>query len=279
MDSIKGKTAVVTGAASGIGWALTEALLAEGARVVMADVEQAALDTAVADAASLGEVLAVRVDVRDAAELDDLAARTRDAFGVAQLVFPNAGISVSGAMWETTLDDWNWAFSVNVMGVANTIRAFVPPLIASGEPGHVCITGSLAGYMNQPGFGAYNASKHAVISIAETLAGDLRESGHPIGVTVLAPWFVHTKLGRSARNRPEALADATVPGELMRSVSARLGGIMDTAQQPDTIASMAIDAVKSGRFSVFPYEPSKAAVRERFERVLDGEIMGFYLPD
>ena len=278
MDSIDGMTAVVTGAASGIGWELTKRLLAEGARVVMADVEQGELDTAAGEARSLGEVLAVRVDVRDAAVLEDLADRTADAFGVAQLVFPNAGISVSGAIWEMTLDDWNWAFSVNVMGVANTVRAFVPPLIESGKPGHVCITGSLAGYMNQPGFGAYNASKHAVIAIAETLAGDLREAGHPIGVTVLAPWFVRTKLGQSARNRPESLANATAPGDLMRSVSKRLGGIMDTAQQPDTIASMAIDAVKSGRFSVFPYEPSKAAVRERFERVLDGEVMGFYLP-
>jgi NAD(P)-dependent dehydrogenase (short-subunit alcohol dehydrogenase family) len=278
VETINGTTAVVTGAASGIGWELTKQLLGEGARVVMADVEQGALDAAAAEADALGEVLAVRVDVRDAAALAELAARTRDTFGVAQLIFPNAGISVSGAIWETTLDDWNWVVSVNTMGVVNTVRAFVPPLITSGRSGHVCITGSLAGYMNQPGFGAYNASKHAVIAIAETLAGDLREAGHPIGVTVLAPWFVHTNLARSARNRPEALGDRTVPGELMRSISARLGGIMDTAQQPDTIAAMAIDAVKTGRFSVFPYAPSRDAVRERFERVLDGEVMGFYLP-
>jgi len=278
VDSIEGTTAVVTGAASGIGWELTKRLLTEGARVVMADVEHGALDAVAAEAASLGEVLAVQVDVRDPAAIDELAARTEATFGVAQLVFPNAGISVSGAIWETTLDDWNWVLGVNVMGVANTVRTFVPRLIASGDPGHVCITGSLAGYLNQPGFGAYNASKHAVIAIAETLAGDLREAGHPIGVTVVAPWFVNTKLSQSGRNRPAALANATAPGELMRSVSARLGAVKNTAQDPDTVANLAIDAVKAGRFSVFPFEPSKAAIRERVERVLDGEVMGFYLP-
>lgn len=278
MDTFEGTTAVVTGAASGIGWALTRRLLAEGARVVMADVETAALEQASGEAASLGEVLAVQVDVRDPTAIVELAARTEAAFGVAQLVFPNAGVSVSGALWEMTLDDWNWALGVNVMGVVNMVRTFVPRLIASGAPGHVCITGSLAGYLNQPGFGAYNASKHAVIAIAESLAGDLREAGHPIGVTVVAPWFVNTKLAQSGRNRPAGLADATVPGDLLRSVSSRLGAVKNTAQDPDTVANLTIDAVKAGKFSVFPFEPSKAAIRERFERVLAGEVMGFYLP-
>jgi len=278
VESIEGATAVVTGAASGIGLALTRRLLAEGARVVMADVEAAALDAAASEAGALGDVLGVVVDVRDSDAVDDLAQRTADAFGVAQLVFPNAGISVSGALWDMTRDDWNWVLGVNVLGVANMVRSFVAPLIASSRPGHVCITGSLAGYLNQAGFGAYNASKHAVIAIAETLAADLREASHPIGVTVVAPWLVNTKLGQSGRNRPGALGDATKPGDLLRSVSARLGAVKGTAQDADTVANLAVDAVKTGRFSVFPFEQSKDAIRERFENVLDGRVMGFYLP-
>jgi NAD(P)-dependent dehydrogenase (short-subunit alcohol dehydrogenase family) len=278
MESFAGLTAVVTGAASGIGLELTRGLLAEGARVVMADVEAPALEAAAAEVGALGEVLAVPLDVRDPEALEALAVLTEERFGTAQLVFPNAGISVSGALWEMTVDDWSWVLGVNVHGVANTIRAFVPRLLDAGLPGHVCITGSLAGYLNQPGYGAYNASKHAVIAIAETLAGDLREAGHPIGVTVLAPWFVTTRLAQSARNRPADLADATPPGDLMRAVGARLAGVKGTAQDAPTVAALALDAVKQGRFAVFPFEPSKPAIRERFETVLDGGVMGFFLP-
>jgi NAD(P)-dependent dehydrogenase (short-subunit alcohol dehydrogenase family) len=279
VDTIDGATAVVTGAASGIGWQLTRQLLGEGARVVMADVEPDALEEAAAEARTLGEVLAVRVDVRDGASVDALAAQATAAFGVATLVFPNAGISVSGAIWDMTLDDWNWVLGVNLWGAIHTMRAFVPPLIASGLPGHVCFTGSLAGYLNQPGFGAYNTSKHGVTAIAETLAGDLREAGLPIGVTVVAPWFVNTKLAQSGRNRPRDLAEATPPGDLIRSIGARLAPMRSSAQDAEHIASLAIDAVKSNRFGVFPFEPSVPAVRERIDAVLDGRLTGFFSPN
>ncbi len=278
MTEIRGATAVVTGAASGIGLALSRELLRRGARVVLADVERAALDAATDELGTLGEALPVVVDVRDPAAIDALAARTEEAFGPAELVFPNAGVGASGAIWDMTLDDWNWVLGVNVMGVANMVRVFVPRLIASGRPGHVCITGSLAGYLNQPGYGAYNASKHAVIAIAETLAGDLREAGHPIGVTVVAPWFVTTNFGRSNRNRPPDLAETAPPSALMRHVGERLAAVKDTSQEPELVAAMALDAVAHDRFSVFPFEPSKAAIRARFETVLDGDVMGMYLP-
>ena len=278
MYSFTGKTAVVTGAASGIGRALTERLLAAGARVVMADVEPGALDVAAAEVASLGEVLPVLTDVRDAAAVDALAQRVAEAFGAVQLVFANAGVTMSGAVWEVTADDWEWVLGVNVLGVANTVRAFVPPLIAAGEPGHVCITASVAGYLNQPAFGAYNASKHAVVAIAETLAADLREAGHPIGVTLLAPWFVRTQLAHAGRNRPADLTDATPRSELARQVSARLGAWGETTQSPELVADLALAAIHDGRFAVFPYAPSADAVRRRIETVLDGGVMDVYLP-
>jgi len=268
---------VVTGAASGIGRELTRQLLAEGARVVMADVEAGALDAAATDAATLGEVLAVVVDVRDPAALDALAARTAEHFGgPAQLVFANAGVSVSGALWDMTPDDWNWALGVNVIGVANTVRSFVAPLVASGLPGHVCITGSVAGYTNQPGFGAYNATKHAVTAIAETLAAELRDAGHPIGVTLLAPWFVSTNIANAGRNRPADLTEATEAGELMRIVRERLAGMSPTMQQPEEIAALALAGMKAGRFAVFTFEPATEVVRKRFETVLAGGVLGAY---
>ena len=279
MDSFTGRTAVVTGAASGIGKALTLRLLGQGARVVMADVETDALQAAAREAGALGEVFPVVVDVAEPAAVDALAAETTQAFGVAHLIFANAGVSVSGATWDVTPDDWAWTLAVNVLGVAHLVRAFVPPLIASGEPGHVCITGSIAGFLNQPGFGAYNASKHAVVGIAETLATDLREAGHPIGVTLLAPWFVRTRLGQAARNRPAELGTPTPTGDFMASVSARLGTWSHTTQDPDEIAVLALDAIRSGRFAVFPYAPSTDAVRRRIDAVIAGDVLGIHLPD
>ena len=278
MGEFSSCTAVVTGAASGIGLALTRQLLAEGARVVMADVEQSALEAAAQEVAGRGDVLPVAVDVRDAAAVDALAGRTAEELGVAQFVFANAGVSVSGATWDMTADDWQWILGVNVLGVAHVVRSFVPPLIASGLPGNVCVTASVAGYLNQPGFGAYNATKHAVVGIAESLAADLREAGHPIDVTLLAPWFVRTKLAQAGRNRPAELADATPPTDFSKGISARLGAWGDTTQTAEQVADLALRAIESGRFAVFPYEPSREAVRARIESVLDGGIADFYLP-
>ena len=277
VDTFADRTAVVTGAASGIGLALTTRLVADGARVVMADVEGGALDAA---AASLGgaSVLPVVVDVSDAAAIEALAERAGAAFGPVDLVFANAGVSVPGATWDVTADDWRWILGVNVLGVAHLVRSFVPRLIAAGVPGHVCITASVAGYLNQPGYGAYNASKHAAVGLAESLAADLREAGHPIGVTLLAPWFVRTRLGEAGRNRP-ADTDATESTDFSRGVTARLAAWGDTTHSAEEVADLALAAVAEGRFAVFPYEPSREAVRGRIDAVLDGRIGEFYLPD
>jgi NAD(P)-dependent dehydrogenase (short-subunit alcohol dehydrogenase family) len=279
MESYAGVPAIVTGAASGIGFAFTRQLLAEGARVVMADVEAGALEAAAAQARELGDVLLVVVDVRDPVAVDDLAARAADAFGTTQLVFANAGVSQSGALWEVTADDWRWLLGVNVLGVANTVRSFVRPLVDAGLPGHVCMTSSIAGYLNQPGYGAYNATKHAVVAIAETLAADVREAGLPIGVTLLAPWFVRTNLPQASRNRPADLADAAPRSALVDQVLAQLGGWSATTQGPDEVAALTVAAMHAGRFGVFPYEPSTDAMRRRIDTVIAGGVMDMYLPE
>jgi NAD(P)-dependent dehydrogenase (short-subunit alcohol dehydrogenase family) len=279
IDDLRGKTAIVTGAASGIGFELTKLMLAHGARVVMADIEAKALDAAADAAGQLGEVLAVRADVTDQDAVEAAAARVDDAFGPPQLVFANAGVSASGASWESTLDDWQWLWSVNVVGAVNCVRSFIPRMIAAGRPGHVCITGSLAGYINQPGFAAYNASKAAVTALAETLAADLQEAGHPIGVSVVAPWFVMTRLPQSARNRPAALDDTAATSPFMRTVWSKLASMQDVALEASDVARIVIDGVLTGEFAVFPYEPSRHALRARVDALLAGDVMGLYLPN
>jgi len=282
MFEFSGRTAVVTGAASGIGLALTRRLLREGTRVALGDVEAPVLEAAVAalaDEFGADAVTAVPTDVGDEAAVERLADEAAARLGPVRLVCANAGVTASAATWESTADDWAWLFRVNVLGVVHCVRTFVPRLIADGEPAHVCITGSLAGYLNQPGFGAYNASKHAVTAIAETLAADLAEAGHPIGVTIVAPWFVSTNLARSARNRPSALADAAPVSDFMKRIWGTLTPYRDLSQTPEEIADQAVDAVRDGRFSVFPFAPSRDAVRERFEAVLDGRALGLYVPD
>jgi NAD(P)-dependent dehydrogenase (short-subunit alcohol dehydrogenase family) len=282
MFELSGRTAVVTGAASGIGRALTRRLLREGMRVALADVEIGPLEAAAAAMAEefgVDAVTAVRTDVTDAAAVERLADDAAARLGPVRLVCANAGVTTSGAIWDSTADDWAWLWRVNVLGVVHAVRTFVPRMIATGEPAHVCITGSLAGYLNQPGFGAYNASKHAVTAIAETLAADLAEAGHPIGVTIVAPWFVRTRLPQSARNRPADLADVAAPTEFLQRIWATLTPYRDLSQTPEEVADLAVDAVRDGRFSVFPFEPSVAAVRARFEAVLDGRPLGLYVPD
>ena len=282
MFEFSGRTAVVTGAASGIGLALTRRLLHEGMRVALADVEAAALEAAagtLADEFGPASITAVVADVGDAAAVERLADTAAATLGPVRLVCANAGVTTSGAIWDSTTDDWAWLWRVNVLGVVHAVRTFVPRMIADGEPAHVCITGSLAGYLNQPGFGAYNASKHAVTAIAETLAADLAEAGHPIGVTIVAPWFVQTRLPQSARNRPAELGDAAPMTDFLRRIWATLTPYRDLSQAPEEIADLAVDAVRDGRFSVFPFTPSVAAVRERFEAVLDGRALGLYVPD
>ena len=279
MRSLRDAHAVVTGAASGIGLALTRRLVAEGSRVTMADIEAGTLDTAVQTLRGEGaSVHGVLCDVSDASSIEALADAAEHELGPVEVVCNNAGVTVSGATWESTLDDWRWVLDVNLWGVVHGVRTFVPRLIASGRPGHVVNTGSLAGYLNNPGFGAYNATKHAVIAISETLAADLRTAGHPIGVTVVAPFFVDTRLAKSARNRPEQLADAAPASPFLRTVWSTMASSRDHTQSPDEIADATIDAVLADRFAVFPLPGSEEGVRARFEALLNGKLPPTWLP-
>src|SRR5438309_12091723 len=205
MQDLKGKVAVVTGAASGIGFGLAERFSAEGMRVVMADIEEAALNDASKRLADTGAtVLPVVTDVSKADSVDALAARTFEELGTAHVVCNNAGVATGGPMWTLTERDWAWVMGVNLWGVIHGVHAFVPRLAEQGE-GHVVNTASIAGLTSAPMMGPYNVSKHGVVTLSETLVAELALHGSPVKVSVLCPGWVNTRINEADRNRPPEL--------------------------------------------------------------------------
>ena len=265
-------TAVVTGAASGIGLALAKRFASAGMNAVMADVEADALTKAEAEVSGMGaDVLAVGTDVSDADQVASLECAAIDRFGPVNLLCNNAGVSGGGgAIWTTTSSDWTWVLGVNLLGVVNGIRAFLPGMIASGAPGHVVNTSSVLG-LSTGGASIYSVTKHAVTRLTEGLWYDLREAGAPIGVSVLCPGMVATRIVSAERNRPEHLRQEGSPSperERMRqAVQERfLAEGMDPAEVADQVAA----AVEADRFYVLTHPDSiKPAVEARMRAILE----------
>jgi NAD(P)-dependent dehydrogenase (short-subunit alcohol dehydrogenase family) len=268
VEQLEGRVAVVTGAASGIGRAVAEHLAAAGMRLVLADIEEAALaEAAGALAASGTDVVAVPTDVSDGASVEALRDRALDAFGAVHLVHNNAGVGGGGPIWTIPESTWRWLIDVNLWGVIHGIRAFVPLLVEQGE-GHVVNTASIAGLMSAPLMGPYNATKHAVVTISETLHNDLRMFGSSVGVSVLCPGFVRTRIAESHRNRPAYVpADDSPEAAVGREVMSQLiaGGI-----DPGQIAAAVLDAVRTDRFYILTHPELDQHVRNRTERILEG---------
>ena len=249
---------VVTGGASGIGRALAEGLAAEGAAVVVADVDEPGLaETVKRLEARGGRALAVRTDVSDRAQVQALADRAFSAVGRVHVLCNNAGVALWGGLETATYNDWRWALGVNLWSVIHGLEAFLPRMIAQREGGHVLNTASMAGLIASQGLGVYNTTKYAVVGLSETLVKDLRP--HGIGVTVLCPMGVATQIRASERNRPACLrneASAIEPVELIGRTLA-----------PETVAAMAIAAIKDNRLYVITHEESLEPLRRRFQRL------------
>ena len=259
MDAFKGKVAVVTGGGSGIGRALALALAAEGARVVIADVDEAAMERVAHEAHDRGvEALAVRTDVTELAQVQALADRAWQAFGAVHVLCNNAGVAAWGGLERATHRDWQWVLGVNLWGVIHGVEAFVPRMIAGGERGHVVNTASMAGLIASQGLGVYNTSKYAVVGLSETLAKDLKPYG--IGVSVLCPMGVETRIRESERSRPAALRNeagtARTPVEL---IGRYLG--------PDTVAGMVLEAIRHDELYVITHDEGLEPLRRRFDRM------------
>ena len=274
MKQFKGRTAVITGAASGFGLETSRIAAREGMNVVMADVQPDALDRAAAEITASGaSVLAYRLDVSKAAEVEALGAATRARFGVPSFVFNNAGVGAGGLIWENTLQDWEWVLGVNLMGVVHGIRVFTPMMLeaARQDPdfeGHIVNTASMAGLLNPPNMGVYNVSKHAVVSLSETLYQDLRLVTEQVTASVLCPFFVTTGITHSERNRPAELPAAQptksqLIGKAMGDKAVGSGKV--TAAM---VAQYVFDALREQRFYIYSHPQALASVQTRLEDVL-----------
>jgi NAD(P)-dependent dehydrogenase (short-subunit alcohol dehydrogenase family) len=276
VNSFKGRTAVLTGAASGFGLEVARVAAREGMNVVMADVQADALAKAQAEIEGLGApVLAQRVDVSKAEQIEALAAATVQRFGAPHVVFNNAGIAAGGLIWEHTVNDWEWTIGVNVMGVAHGVRVFTPLMLAAAKAdpsyeGHVVNTASMAGLLNAPNMGAYNVSKHAVVSLSETLYQDLSLVTDQVTASVLCPFFVPTGIHQSHRNRPAELKDVGAkPTASQRIAQAMSSKAVESGKvSAADVAAMVFDALREKRFYIYSHPKALASVQTRLEDVM-----------
>jgi NAD(P)-dependent dehydrogenase (short-subunit alcohol dehydrogenase family) len=264
LKDFEGRTAVVTGAASGIGLGLVRRCRERGMRVAMLDVEPGALHDAAATVGGAGDVLALTVDVSDAAEVEAAAAAVAERFGPVHLLCNNAGVSITGPLWQMTADDYRWVTGVNLFGVANGIRSFVSRMVEAGEPGHVVTTSSLAGLTPMPHAGLYSATKAAVVAMSEVLFHELRDAGVPIGVSVLCPGLVNTNILRSLRNRPE---DATETGEGAIPEESHVFFALGT--DPLDVADRVLHAVERDDFYVLTNEAGRPDIAARMQAMVE----------
>jgi NAD(P)-dependent dehydrogenase (short-subunit alcohol dehydrogenase family) len=253
MQELRGKVAVITGGASGIGFAMARRFSAEGMKVVIADIEVTALRDAAAELRSEGaEVLDVVTDVSRADEVEALAEQTVAHFGAVHLVCNNAGVAGGGPAWDISLGEWEWVLGVNLWGVVHGVRSFVPRLLRAGE-GHVVNTASMAGlvglYMSPP----YAVSKFGVVALSESLFDQLQIAGAPVGVSVLCPAWVHTRINESDRNRPPS-AGPPASGHMDEGTRLAMQDIIAHGMDPAEVAEKVLRAVQSGQFYVLPHD-------------------------
>ena len=269
-----GRVAVVTGAASGIGLALSERFAAEGMRVVMADVEAPALVRAADRLEARGaEILPVTTDVSSGEQVDALRDRALDAFGAVHVVCNNAGVTGLGRpLWEMSRRDWDWVLGVNLWGVINGIRAFVPALLEQ-DAGHVVNTASLAG-LTTGVLGAYSVTKHAVVALSESLHFQLVQRGAPVGVSALCPGWVRTRILDADRNRPSELGPPPDPDPGLEAAREMVRQLVETGMDPAEVAGHVVDAIRDGRFYVLTHPEMNEGIRRRADEVLAGAPPG-----
>ena len=274
IQDFKGKTAVLTGAGSGFGLECARIGARLGMNLVLVDVQQDALDAAAAELQATGcAVLAQRVDVSDAAQMQALADAVQQRFGAPHFVFNNAGVGSGGLVWENTVRDWEWVLGVNLWGVIHGVRLFTPMMLAAaqadpGYRGHIVNTASMAGLLTPPNMGVYNVSKHAVVSLSETLYQDLRLVTDQIGASVLCPYFVPTGISHSERNRPASMADekptkSQLIGQAMTDKAVTSGKV--TAAD---VAQKVFDAIAADQFYIFSHPTALGNLQSRMESIL-----------
>jgi NAD(P)-dependent dehydrogenase (short-subunit alcohol dehydrogenase family) len=281
MKTFRDKVAVITGGASGLGREFANVAAREGMKLVLADVQRDALDRAVEELKAQGaSVIAAVCDVRKGEQVQALADAAVAEFGAVHLVFNNAGVGSGGLIWENTEADWEWVMGVNVWGVIHGVRIFTKLMLdaaardASFE-GHIVNTASMAGLLNAPAMGVYNVSKHAVVSLSETLYQDLQLVGAPIGASVLCPYFVPTGISQSHRNRPDDVGMTERPTASQLAAQAMTDKAVSSGKvSAQDVAELTFQAIADGQFYIYSHPGALAGVQERMEHIVAGTNPG-----
>lgn len=271
MDKFTGKVAVITGGASGMGYSMAEKFLTLGANVVIADIEQSALDSAQNRLSELGEVLAVRTDVSSNDSIEQLAASTIDRFGSVHIVCNNAGVETGGSFNVISEQSWRWVMDVNYFGVLNGCRAFLP-LLEREQEAHIINTASVAAFNTGTAtMTPYCTSKFAVLALSECLEVELKAKNSPVSVHVLAPGPVKTRMTEAERNRPQGLAISQEPERVeMMATLARLTAEM--GMEPEEVADLVVNAISEDQFFILTHpEMALEGVRRRLRWMETGE--------
>ena len=272
MDDFPGKTAVITGAASGIGLELAKQFGAAGMNLVLGDVERPALDRAEAELRDAGhEVLAQEIDVRDHEQIVDLERSARDRFGKVHVLCNNAGVGAGGPVADpNNLEAWRWTIDINLWGVIYGCKVFLPAMIEHGEQCHVVNTASMAGLGSAPTMGPYNISKYGVVALSETLSKEMQIMQTAVGVSVLCPAFVATSIATSDRNMPDdirsTLPERPASGGTQSRIEAMVAGGIST----EVVGEHVLDAVRHDRFWILTHDEAKAGVTQRADQIVNG---------
>ena len=278
MKNFKGKVAVITGAGSGLGREFAGRAAELGMKLVLADVQADALERATDELLTGGaEVLAMVCDVSKGAHVQELADAAIARFHGIHLVFNNAGVGSGGLIWESTEADWEWVLGVNLWGVIHGVRVFTRAMLECarrdpGYEGHIVNTASMAGLLNAPAMGVYNVSKHAVVSLSETLYHDLQLVKAPIGASVLCPYFVPTGIHQSHRNRPDELTpDAPPTASQLASQAVTTKAVESGRVSAGDVSRMTFDAIREGQFYIYSHPQALGGVQERMDAIVQGK--------
>ena len=273
MKQFKDKVAVVTGGASGIGLGIAERCAQEGMKVVLADIEESALKEAENMLKAGGtDVLAIKTDVSKLKDIEALAQKTLDAFGGVHLLFNNAGVQTGKGktFWENTLADWQWVLGVNLWGVVHGIKVFLPIMLQQNQEGHVVNTASVAGLITSSAMGIYSVSKAAVVMLSETLFLQLKESNDPIGVTVICPSIVRTRLNDAERNRPAELSNPheQPPTPKQQAIISMFEKSNEQGMAPEEFAGLVFDAIRNEKLYLLSHPTFNDRIQKRAENIL-----------